>query len=442
MDIKIDIPKNVENIIEILEGKGFEAYIVGGCVRDSLLGISPKDYDITTNALPQFVMSLFPKVILTGIEHGTVTVNFNNENYEVTTFRNDGEYKDGRHPEKVEFVSNLNEDLQRRDFTINAMVYNPKTGFKDYFNGLKDLKSNVIRTVGNPEKRFKEDGLRMMRAVRFSAQLNFTIEENTFNAIKKLNFRILKVSKERIRDEFNKILLYNPEKLIELKNCGLLELIIQDINKTYEFNQNNKYHKYNLFEHSVLAAKNIEPKLYLRLTMLLHDFGKIDSEVIDSKGISHFYGHEKYSQERALNFLKLMKYDNKTIKKVYVLIKYHDCRLEDKISVKNILNKIGLELFKDLIKIKKADLSAKNLNMCREAFANIIRIENYLKEILDNNECYSISQLAINGKDLMELAIEGKKIGEVLEYILKMVINDNNLNKREILIKLVELMRN
>ena len=258
--MNIKIPKDVNSIITTLKNKGYEAYVVGGCVRDSILKKKPKDWDITTVAKPEEIISLFNKVIPTGIKHGTVTVIINNQGYEVTTYRTDGEYEDSRHPKQVEFVKTLEEDLSRRDFTINAMAYNNTKGLVDYFGGINDLKNKKIKTVGDPDKRFQEDALRMLRAIRFSAQLGFDIEEKTIESIKLLKYNISNISLERIRDEFNKILLCNPRKLDLLKECGLLEYIVPQLVK-----EESK----NLYESSIKGAENIECKLYLRLTMLL-----------------------------------------------------------------------------------------------------------------------------------------------------------------------------
>lgn len=440
MNIKKEIllPKDVQFIIKTLESKGFEAYIVGGCVRDILLNTKPKDYDITTNAFPEHIMKIFNKVIPTGIKHGTVTVCLNDERYEVTTFRSDGEYKDGRHPESVQFIQNLYEDLKRRDFTINALAYNPNCGLIDYFNGVEDLKKNIITAVGDPDKRFKEDALRMMRAIRFSAQLNFKIEDCTLAAIKKMKIEIKKVSMERIREEFNKIILYNPDKLYLLKECNILEIIIKDIEKAYDFKQNTKYHKYNLFDHSVIAMKNVKPLLHLRLTMMFHDFGKIDTKITDENGVSHYYKHEIYSEKRAVKILKELKYDNRTINKVSLLIKYHDYSFENKVAVKKILNILGKETFNDLIEVKKADLSGKDLTICKGGMEKIHKVEEYLKDVLDNKECYLKKDLQVNGNDLKKIGINGARIGKVLDILLAKVIDDNKLNEKNILLDIVK----
>jgi tRNA nucleotidyltransferase (CCA-adding enzyme) len=356
MNVRIDIPEDVKFIIDTLINSGYEAYIVGGCVRDSILQKYPKDWDITTKANPEEVMKLFDKVVLTGLKHGTVTVMINNEGYEVTTYRTDGEYEDNRHPKEVKFVSSLKEDLARRDFTINAMAYSEKDGLVDYFGGIQDLNNKIIKTVGEPKKRFNEDALRMLRAIRFSAQLNFKIDENVLYMIKELKYNIKNISKERIREEFNKIVISNPRKIEILKECGILEYIIFGINEIYGFNQNNPYHIYDLYEHIIVATEAIEPILHLRLTVLLHDLGKAKTKTTDENGISHYYAHPKESVKMAEHILKDLKYDNNIINKVLTLIQYHDCTLKSKLSVKRMLNKIGEELLRDLIKVQRADI--------------------------------------------------------------------------------------
>lgn len=436
--MKIEVPVDVKYILNKLMEAKFEAYIVGGCVRDSLLNKEPKDYDITTSAKPEDVIKLFDKVILTGIKHGTVTVILNNENYEVTTFRVDGLYEDGRHPKEVEFVTKLREDLARRDLTINAMAYNDKEGLKDYFNGKEDLSNKIIKTVGDPNKRFLEDALRMLRAIRFSAQLDFEIEENTLNSIKNLKDNIRNISKERIREEFNKIILYNPRKINLLRECGLLEFIGKEIEETYEFNQNHQYHVYDLYMHTIISMENISPKLHLRLTMLFHDLGKLKTKTTDEKGVSHFYGHAKHSLEIAERILRELKYDNSTMDKVLALIKYHDCTLNSRTAVKRMLNKIGQELFRDLLSVQKADMLAQNLLYKEDREKILMKAEEYLEDILEKEECFKIKDLNINGKDLIELGFKGKKIGELLNYLLEKVIEDSSMNNKK---KLIELSK-
>ena len=442
MNMRIDIPKDVKLIINTLINNGYESYIVGGCVRDSIMQRHPKDWDITTKANPEQVIKLFNKVILTGLKHGTVTVMINNEGYEVTTYRTDGEYEDNRHPKEVKFVSTIKEDLARRDFTINAMAYNEKYGLVDYFGSMKDLKDKIINTVGEPKKRFNEDALRMLRAIRFSAQLNFKIDENVLATIKELKNNIKNISKERIREEFNKIILSDPKKIEILKECGILEYIVPGINELYGFNQNNPYHIYDLYEHTLIATEEIEPILHLRLTMLLHDLGKTKTKTTDERGISHCYAHPKESVKMAEHILKDLKYDNDTINKVLTLIQYHDCTLESKLSIKKMLNRIGEELLRDLIKVKRADTLSQNTLYAKGGLLNLISVQSKLDLILSQNECFDLKDLKINGGDLINLGFnKGKEIGETLKIILELVIENPELNEREELINMAKKIK-
>ena len=436
-NIKINIPKDVEYIINELEKNNFEGYVVGGCVRDSLLSRKPKDWDITTNAKPDEVVELFSdhSVIPTGIKHGTVTVVINDIEYEITTYRSESIYSDGRHPDKVEFVNSIKEDLSRRDFTINAMAYNSSMGLVDYFNGINDLNKKIIRCVGNPFDRFNEDKLRAMRAVRFSAQLGFKIEEKTKQAIMNLEGNLSGVSMERVRDEFNKILTSDSSKVNTLYMTWLTDYFIPEFNRM-EINQNNPYHNLNLLDHTFLATNLIENEIHFKLTMLLHDIGKLETETKDENGISHYYNHAIFSAEKAKKILTTMKYDNETINKVLTLIKYHDCTLESNNSIKKILNKIGEELLKDLIKVKWADILAQNVIYAKDRLVKLIKVESYINDIIARNECFSLKDLKVNGKDLIrELDLKsGKQIGEILNYLLDKVLENPELNIKETLI--------
>lgn len=442
--MKIDIPKPVEFIINTLEEYNYEAYIVGGCVRDSILNKTPNDWDITTNAKAKQVEEIFQsrgfKVIETGIKHGTVTIMINNVGHEITTYRIDGEYLDGRHPDKVEFTTSLKEDLSRRDFTINAMVYNHTKGVVDYFEGIKDLENKIIRCVGNPLKRFSEDALRMMRAVRFSAQLGFQIEDNTENAIRSLSSNIKFVSIERIKEEFDKILLSdNVDRIHILNDYGLMVHFLPEYNICEATSQNNPHHIFDVGTHLICSVENIEKKLYLRLTMLLHDICKPQCKTTDESGIDHFYIHGYKSAEKAREILKRMKYDNKTIEKVYTLIKCHDYEVYSNKSIKKLLNKIGEELFLDLLKVKEADLKAQNPKFYEERHIKLLEIKEKLNNILQKKQCFSLKDLAINGRDLTELGLaQGKEIGKMLNELLEMVMENPELNTKEELINIIK----
>ncbi|MDO5517195.1 MAG: CCA tRNA nucleotidyltransferase [Clostridium sp.] len=406
MDLFIKVPEDVQFIIDTLTEDGYEAYIVGGCVRDSILKRNINDWDMTTSAKPEEVVRLFDKVILTGIEHGTVTIVLNDNQYEVTTFRNDGEYDDNRHPVKVEFVNDLKEDLARRDFTINAMAYNRFSGLQDYFNGMNDLKNRTIKTVGNAKMRFNEDALRMMRAVRFSAQLDFDIDTDTLKAINEVSLNIESISKERIRDEFNKILLSNPEKIGILKDYGLLNYIIPELIDM----------KYN----NILTSKEVKDVLHLRLAAILMDLGESTS----------------------LNILKRLKYDNDTVKKVISLITYQHTDLNDTITIKKLMNNIGIDLTYDLIELKRGKAICNKIEN-KNRFDEYNEILSKINNIIKNKECYSLKQLNINGNDLINLGFNrGKDIGSVLKCLLDIVIEDPKSNDKDKLLEIVYRIKN
>lgn len=442
-DVPIVIPDDVTYTIETLENNGFEAFIVGGCVRDSILRRTPKDWDITTNALPLDVLNIFKNlrfnVIETGLKHGTVTVMINHVGYEITTYRIDGEYEDSRHPSEVKFVTDIKKDLARRDFTINAMAYNLEKGLVDPFNGLDDLKNKIIRCVGNPLDRFSEDALRMMRAIRFSAQLGFNIEKDTLCGIEELFNNLSNVSQERIREEFNKTLIHDSKKVYDYIYSHLIDTFLPELIDMRGFNQNNPYHDLYLLDHTIQTVQIVENKLHLKLTMLLHDTGKVKTKTTDENGISHYYGHPKESVTIATNVLKRMKYDNETIDKVITLIGYHDCTLENKTSVKRMLNKIGEDLLRDLIKVHWADILAQNPVYAKERLTKLVKVEQILEEIVSKQECFSVKNLAINGKDLIELGYkQGKELGVILNVLLDKVIEDSSINTKENLIEIVK----
>ncbi|MBN1045303.1 MULTISPECIES: CCA tRNA nucleotidyltransferase [unclassified Clostridium] len=427
MNFNINIPNDVRFILDRLKNNGHEAYIVGGCVRDSILNNIPKDWDITTKARPEEVIKLFDKVILTGVKHGTVTVLINSEGYEVTTYRMDGEYEDSRHPKKVNFVSNLKEDLARRDFTINAMAYNKVDGLIDYFEGVSDLKKKVIKTVGNSEKRFSEDALRMLRAIRFSSQLDFSISNETLNSIKNLRENIKNISKERIREEFNKILMSNTKGIDILRETGLMEYIFPEIIKLYDFKIDNMYYNDNLYTHTIKATEEIENKLHLKLTMLFHNLLKMNNEDME------------YTILQIKKFLKEFKYDNDTVNKVTDLTRYMHNSLNTKLEIKQMLNLINLDLFEDLLKVKESEILSQNPLYKEERLSHLLYIRENLKDVIFNNECFNLKNLNISGKDLISLGLEkGKNIGEMLNELLELVMNNPDLNDKQVLIDIVK----
>lgn len=434
------IPDDVNYIIDTFQKSGFEAHIVGGCVRDCILGRNPNDWDITTNALPEDMMKLFPHTVPTGIKHGTVTILINNNNYEVTTYRIDGEYSDNRHPDEVIFTDSLKEDLSRRDFTINAMAYNHTSGLIDPFKGLDDIKTKTVRCVGNADKRFNEDALRMIRAVRFASQLNFKIEEDTFSAIIRNHKLIKNVSVERIREELLKILLCEKPStgITSLKESNLLEHILPEIIPCIGFEQKNPHHDKTVFEHILSVLDNTPPKLVIRLAALLHDIGKPHCFSVDEKGNGYFYGHELKSAEIAEVLLKRLKFDNNTIKKVRILVLEHMHRYS-KIkasSIKKFINRVGIENLNDLFELQTADIkgSASPFD-----FSAVEYMKSEVWKIISQKQPLSTKDLQIDGSDLITLGYKpGKIIGEVLNYLLEKVLEYPELNTKETLIELVK----
>lgn len=438
--MQISLPEKVEYILHTLEEAGYEAYAVGGCVRDSLLGREPDDWDITTSATPQQVKKAFSRTIDTGIQHGTVTVMMGKEGFEVTTYRIDGEYEDSRHPKEVIFTANLIEDLKRRDFTINAFAYNDRSGIVDAFDGMTDLKNGIIRCVGEARERFREDALRMMRAVRFSAQLGYSIEEKTREAIMELAPALKNISAERIQVELVKLLQSpHPDYLREAYELGMTKVILPEFDRAMKTPQNNPHHIYNVGEHMLHTLLYVRPDRSLRIAALLHDIAKPDTEEIDSEGISHFHGHAQLGEEKAAAILKRLKFDNETIHKVKKYVKYHDYRIEaTPRAVRRALNKIGKEYFEQILEIKQADMLAQSMYQREEKEENLRQVRALYQEILQKEECFSLKELALTGKDLMELGVpQGKQVGAVLNQLLEDVLEDPAHNTREYLTQLV-----
>ena len=441
----INIPNNVQFIIDTFYNNNFEAFMVGGCVRDCLLGLTPKDYDITTSALPNITESLFERTIPTGIKHGTVTVILNNENLEVTTYRTEGNYLDNRHPESVEFVSNIKEDLSRRDFTVNALAYNTKEGLIDYFNGIDDLKNKIIKAVGNPTKRFQEDALRMLRAIRFSCQLGFKIDVLTYLAIKE-NYKLIKnISIERIRDELCKILTStNPcDGLNLLKDTGILEIILPEIHSLIGYTPLCNNHNRDVFAHTLNVINNTSSNdLILRLSALFHDIGKLNTLKQLPNGHCYFPGQAPEGAIICKPILSRLKFDNATIDKVSKIIYDHlvlDVNyMPTDGEIKRLLRRVGSENIFTLFELQKADINS--LWDPVPFLKKVDYISNRVQLILKNNEPLYIKDLAVTGSDLMtHLNIKpGKIIGEILTFLLESVLDDKNLNNKESLLEIAQ----
>ena len=434
--MKINIPNSVKFILEKLNNAGFSAFIVGGCVRDALLGLTPDDWDVCTSAEPHEIKKIFPKTIDTGIKHGTVTVIANGETIEVTTFRKDGDYKDNRHPETVAFTPSLEEDLSRRDFTVNAMAYNEKTGLVDLFGGINDLDKKIIKCVGDPEIRFTEDALRILRAVRFSAQKGFVIEENTLLAIKNLCALVNNLSVERIISEITKILVSdNPDKIKLLYETGVLEHIMPEMCRCFETQQNIKWHIYDVGMHSLVATSHVFPKPYLRFAALMHDWGKPKSRGLNPDGSDHFRNHAKESVVLAEEFLTKYKFSNLDKDRILRLIKHHDREIiPEKKCVRRALNIVGEDIFLDLLDLKRADCKAQNFTLTAPRMKTYEEIEALYYKIKEDGEAFSLKDLAVNGNDLMKLGFKGKEIGEILNALLSHVLDFPCNNNKEFLI--------
>lgn len=435
----INLPQNVNKIISLLESKGFECYAVGGCVRDMLMGITPKDYDLTTNAKPDEILEVFRdyKTFDNGIKHGTVSVIMDKEVYEITTYRIDGDYIDCRHPEKVEFTSSLKEDLSRRDFTVNAMAYNPKEGLVDYFNGERDVEYKAIRCVGDADTRFKEDALRILRALRFASVYNFSIEYNTFNAILENKKLLNNISKERVSNEFSQILCGECCDYILRRFKEVVAVVIPEISSMFNFQQNNPYHNKTLWKHTVSSVKNIENDNILRMTMLLHDIGKPMSRKTDENGYFIYHGHERVGEAISSEVLTRLKYPKSFIDTVSFLIRNHSLNIKaDKVIIKKILKNMGEEKFRLLLKVQRADILAQSSYKREEKLQNLCKVQELFDEIMENDECYSLQTLNVSGSDLIHSGItEGKTIGETLNRLLNLVIEGKCSNTKEDLLK-------
>lgn len=433
--MKLYIPKQAANIIQTLSSHGYEAYIVGGCVRDSILGKTPSDWDITTSARPEQIKALFAKTIDTGIKHGTVTVMMDKVGYEVTTYRIDGTYEDHRRPNDVTFTTSLREDLMRRDFTINAMAYNATDGLIDLFGGMDDLKNKVIRCVGKAQDRFEEDALRMLRAVRFAGQLNFRIEHATRDAISTCHENLRDVSAERIQMELLKLLISDhPEILKEAYCTGLTSIFLPEFDQMMLTEQKNPHHCYSVGEHTLHAMRTIEPNPVLRLTMLLHDIGKPATKTTDAYGIDHFYNHYQVGAAMSKEILKRLKFDNKTIQLVSQLIAHHDIRFKNpktngRRHVRKVMHSIQPTLFPYLLKVMEADVLSQSEYYQAEKLSILKETWEAYEEILSNKDCLSLKDLKINGNQLKALGIrEGKMIGSILNTLLSMVLEHPELN--------------
>lgn len=435
------IPEHIIKAIDLLNHAGYEAYLVGGCVRDALLGVSPKDYDITTSALPEQTKEVFREyhVIETGIKHGTVTVVIDHSPIEITTYRVDQKYLDHRHPESVVFTSSLEEDLARRDFTINAMAYHPQTGLIDLYDGKKDLKTCTIRCVGDPETRFNEDALRILRALRFASRYDSPIENSTEKAMRKCADLLREISAERIASELIEILCGKGVRRILTEETDILGVPIPELLPMKGFDQNNPHHIYDVLTHTAVTVESIPPEKDLRLSALFHDIGKPLSYSVGEDGVGHFYGHAKKSEMIASKVLKRLKYDNETTNSVLTLVKYHDLHLEEnEKSVKRLLRKIGPEMFDKLILLYRADNLAQ-APVYRDRQEGYDRLSALAEKILSEEQCFSLKSLAVNGSDLIQMGYKpGPKLGSMLDKLLTKVIDGKLKNEKDELVEFIK----
>ena len=431
------IPEHARIVVDRLEYCGYEAYVVGGCVRDSLLGRTPKDWDVCTNALPDEVLRVFRRfhVIKTGLKHGTVTVMVNHEPVEVTTYRIDGEYTDNRHPDAVQFVSDIEADLARRDFTINAMAYSPTRGLVDAFGGQHDLAARKIRCVGEPDARFNEDGLRLMRALRFAARYRFDIERETAYSIHRNRHLLENVSAERIFSELKGILVGDGVLDMLLAFPDVFTVIIPELAPTLGFEQHNPHHCYDVWTHTAHAVQAIPADATLRLAMLLHDVGKPACYSMDEHGKGHFYGHPKRGADMARDILTRLRCDNATLSAVLTYVNEHDRAFPTTIpGMRRLIGKLGESTIRSLFEIKKADMAAQSAHERAAKVAALREASLLLDDTLDGGALFTLKDLQINGSDLMKMGVpQGPRIRDILFTLLEEVQDDALANTREAL---------
>lgn len=436
--MEIRLPEKVHKIIETLMAAGFEAYAVGGCIRDSVLGRTPNDWDITTSAKPEKIKQLFSRTIDTGIKHGTVTVMMDREGFEVTTYRIDGEYEDGRHPKEVTFTADLEEDLKRRDFTINAMAYNEQTGLVDLYGGLQDIDRGMIRCVGEARERFTEDALRMLRAVRFSAQLGYQIERETKKAIQELSPSLRRISAERIQAELVKLVVSDhPDYLRTAYETGITAQFLPEFDLCMETKQNNPHHCYHVGEHILHSMMQVEPDKILRLGMLFHDIGKPQTLTVDAEGITHNKRHAEVGEQMTMQILRRLKFDNDTIRKVTKIVRFHDQEVgASPGAVRRAVNRTGEDIFRMLFSVKRADILAQSDYLRKEKLEKLTYIQELYEEICQKHECMNLKDLAVTGTDLIALGIPpGKEIGRILNQLLEIVLEEPERNTKEELLR-------
>lgn len=443
--MKINIPSDANELIHTLQNHGNSAYVVGGCVRDSIIGRQIHDWDICTSATPDEMLEIFKdkKVIETGLKHGTITVVVKGESYELTTFRIDGKYSDSRRPDSVIFTSSLIEDLKRRDFTINAMAYNDDEGLIDPFGGLEDIEYKKIQCVGSAKDRFGEDALRILRAIRFASQLEFVMTPETSYEINKQYKNLKNISIERINSEFCKIAASRDFCVEMVLYKDVFALFIPELKDMFEFQQNNPYHDYDVYSHTVHSIEHCKSdNLVVRLAVFFHDIGKPHSFQDGEDGIRHFKGHGKVSADITDNIMKRLKFDNETRNNVVELVYYHDATFEvGKKYVRRWLNKIGEEQFRRLLKVRKADILGQKQDYEQSRIDKVDNIKQILEEVLREETCFTLKDLAVNGNDLISIGYKAnKELGNTLDELLQLVIDEECPNKKEKLLEAAKSM--
>lgn len=447
-----NIPAPIKEIARILNTEGFQCFLVGGAVRDSIMGFTPKEYDITTNAKPEDVQRIFKYTIPTGIKHGTILVILDDMHVEITTFRSDGNYSDGRHPDKVEYTASIEDDLPRRDLTINAMAYNILDGnLIDMFDGMKDIKNKIIRSVGNPYERFTEDGLRIMRAIRFATRLNFSIEKETFDAICHSTGMLTSIAYERIREEFNGILISdNPFRGIELlRKTGILALIMPELMQGFGVAQ-NRFHKYDVYYHILHTIQAVEPleteelTLLVRLAALFHDIAKpMVQKKVSKQEEPVYYNHEVVGANVAKKVMRRLKYSNAEIDFVTLLVRQHMFYYQDEWTdgaVRRFMKAVGIENIKPLLKLREADRLGSGNRKDKESKA-IPKLLARIDKIIEEENAITVKDLKINGNDLMkEFNLKpGPIVGKILNYLLDLILDEPSLNDKEKLMEKTKL---
>lgn len=431
------LPEYAARALCRLENAGFEAWAVGGCVRDSLRGAEPHDFDLCTAARPEEMLRVFAgeRLIKTGFRHGTLTVLTEGGPLEITSFRADGSYSDGRHPDGVRFVSSIRDDLARRDFTVGAMAWHPERGLFDPFGGREDLENRVLRAVGDPDMRFTEDALRILRAVRFASELGFSIEENTAAAMERQAGRLALIAPERVREELTRLLCGRWVQRTLLGCTAVIGAALPELRPMFGCTQDNPHHCYDVWGHTVRAVGQVPPEPCLRWAMLLHDSGKPACKTVDEQGVGHFRGHPKASRALAERLLPRLRFSNEDSERILLLVEQHDRPLGDSDKlVRRRLAQIGEASFRDLLMIKKGDAVGQNTQPWD--VGTLQGTERLLNEVLRQDSCLSLRRLAVNGRDMQTLGLTGEKIGEMLRFLLDAVLDDPARNDRETLLRL------